>query len=142
MNGDEHAGIEYRCADGRVERLPRLALELVSLNADAIVVTGSQATTAARQATATIPIVMAGVGDPVAIGLIAGLARPGGNITGVSAAHGDISSKRLELLLSPRETACLESTEGAITSRPEGACHMTPAVQAWGNRAPSMSTSC
>jgi putative ABC transport system substrate-binding protein len=91
--------IEYRFADGRVERLPSLALELVNLNVDAIVVTGSQAARAAKQATATIPIVMAGVGDPLAIGLIASLAKPGGNITGVSAAHGDISAKWLELLL-------------------------------------------
>jgi putative ABC transport system substrate-binding protein len=91
--------VEYRFADGRVERLPSLALELVHLNVDAIVVTGSQAATAAKQATGTIPIVMVGVGDPVAIGLVASLAKPGGNMTGVSAAHGDFSAKWLELLL-------------------------------------------
>jgi putative ABC transport system substrate-binding protein len=97
--------IDYRFAGGRLEQLPKLARDLVSVNVDVIVVTGSQAATAARQATATIPIVMAGVGDPVAIGLIESLARPGGNITGVSAAHGDISAKWLELLLEVVPTA-------------------------------------
>jgi putative tryptophan/tyrosine transport system substrate-binding protein len=91
--------IEFRFADGQVERLPGLALELVRGNVDAIVVTGSQAGLAAKGATASIPIVMAGVGDPVGIGLVASLARPAGNVTGVSAAHGDISAKWLELLL-------------------------------------------
>lgn len=90
--------IEYRFADGQAERLPNLAVELIGLPVDAIVVTGSQAAVAAKQATATIPIVMAGVGDPVGMGLIASLARPGGNVTGLSAAHGDISAKWLELL--------------------------------------------
>ena len=84
--------IEYRFADGRAERLSNLAVELVGLHVDAIVVTGSQAATAAKHATATIPIVMVSVGDPVAIGLIASLAKPGGNVTGLSAAHGDISA--------------------------------------------------
>jgi putative ABC transport system substrate-binding protein len=91
--------VEYRFADGRAERLPSLAHELVNLNVDAIVVNGSQAATAARRATATIPIIMVSVGEPVGIGLIASLAKPGGNITGVSSAHSDISAKWLELLL-------------------------------------------
>ena len=90
--------IEYRFADGRAERLPGLALELVKLPVDAIVAAGSQAATAAKQATTTIPIVMVSVGDPVGAGLVASLAKPGGNITGVSAAHGDIAAKWLELL--------------------------------------------
>ena len=90
--------IEYRFADGRAERLSSLAAELVGLPVDAIVVTGSQATAAAKQATTTIPIVMVSVGDPVGLGFVASLARPGGNITGVSAAHGDIAAKWLELL--------------------------------------------
>ena len=90
--------IEYRFADGRFERVSNLAVELVDLRVDAIVVTGSQAAAAAKQATATIPIVMVSVGDPVGMGFVASLAKPGGNITGLSAAHGDISVKWLELL--------------------------------------------
>ena len=90
--------IEYRFADGRAERLSSLAVELVNLHVDAIVVVGSQVATAAKQATTTIPIVMVSVGDPVGTGLVTSLAKPGGNITGLSAAHGDISAKWLELL--------------------------------------------
>jgi putative ABC transport system substrate-binding protein len=90
--------IEYRFAEGRTERLPKLALELVNLRVDAIVVTGSQAATAARQATTTIPIVMVSVGDPVGVGLVSSLAKPGGNVTGLSAAHGDIAARWLGLL--------------------------------------------
>ena len=90
--------LEYRFADGRAERLPSLALELVKLPVDVIVAGGSQAATAAKQATTTIPIVMVSVGDPVGAGLVASLAKPGGNVTGVSAAHGDIAAKWLELL--------------------------------------------
>ncbi len=90
--------IEYRFAEGRAERLSNLAVELVNLHMDAIVVIGGQAATAAKQATSTIPIVMVSVGDPVGAGLVASLAKPGGNLTGLSAAHGDISVKWLELL--------------------------------------------
>jgi putative ABC transport system substrate-binding protein len=95
----KNISIEFRFADGRAERLPNLALELVNLHVNAIVVIGSQAAIAAKQATATLPIVMVSVGGPVEVGLIASLARPGGNITGVSSAHSDISAKWLELLL-------------------------------------------
>jgi putative ABC transport system substrate-binding protein len=90
--------IDYRFADGQIERLSTLAVELIELRPDAIVVTGSQAAMAARRATATHPIVMVSVGDPVGIDLIASLAKPGGNITGISAAHGDIAAKWIELL--------------------------------------------
>jgi putative ABC transport system substrate-binding protein len=90
--------IAYRFADGRAESLPTLALELINLQADAIVVTSSQAAAAAKQATTTIPIVMVSVGDPVGTGLVASLAKPGGNITGLSASHGDIAAKWLDLL--------------------------------------------
>ena len=90
--------IAYRFADGRAERLPTLALELINLPVDAIVVTSSQAARAAKQATTTIPIVMVSVGDPVGTGLVASLAKPGGNITGLSASHGDIAAKWLDLL--------------------------------------------
>ena len=90
--------IEYRFADGRAERLSSLAVELVNLRVDGIVVVGSQVATAAKQATTTIPIVMVSVGDPVGTGLVTSLAKPGGNITGLSAAYGEISAKWLELL--------------------------------------------
>jgi putative ABC transport system substrate-binding protein len=90
--------LEYRFADGRAERLPTLALELVNLHVDAIVVIGGQAATAAKHATTTIPIVMVSVGDPVETGLVASLAKPGGNVTGLSAAHGDMAAKWLDLL--------------------------------------------
>jgi putative ABC transport system substrate-binding protein len=76
--------IEWRFADSRVERLPDLAAELVQLKVDAILAAGTPATGAAQKATATIPVVMASVADPVGSGLVASLARPGGNITGPS----------------------------------------------------------
>ncbi len=76
--------IEYRFAEQKQERLPELAADLVRLKVDVIVVAGLPAALAAKKATTTIPIVMATVGDPVGSGLIASLARPGGNVTGLS----------------------------------------------------------
>jgi putative ABC transport system substrate-binding protein len=90
--------IEYRSADGRTERFPELAAELVRLNVSVILVAGEPAIIAARQATATIPIVMAAVGDPVGRGFVASLARPGGNITGVSNMAVEMTGKWVELL--------------------------------------------
>jgi ABC-type uncharacterized transport system substrate-binding protein len=90
--------IEYRYADGTSEPLPELAEELVRLKVDFIVTTATEPSLAAQRATRTIPIVMGGGGDPVAAGLIASLARPGGNITGVTTIAVDLSGKRLELL--------------------------------------------
>ena len=92
--------IDYRYAEGRVDRLPDLAAELVRLKVDLIVASaGTQAATAAKNATETIPIVMIYVRDPVGTGLIASLARPGGNVTGVSGYAGlEIVAKQLELL--------------------------------------------
>src|SRR4029453_9317945 len=90
--------IEYRSADGRDERFPALATELVRRNVDVIVTRGTPATLAAKNATATIPVVIAGIGDPVGQGVVASLARPGGNITGLSAQVTDIYAKRVELL--------------------------------------------
>ncbi len=76
--------IEYRYAEGKLDRLPALAVELVRLNVDVIVTAGPTPTRAAKEATATIPIVMAQDNDPVGNGFVASLARPGGNITGLS----------------------------------------------------------
>jgi putative ABC transport system substrate-binding protein len=90
--------IEYRYAEGKFERLPILAAELVRLKVDAILTAGSTATRAAKEATSTIPIVMIQDNDPVASGFVASLARPGGNITGLSTLRPEISGKRLELL--------------------------------------------
>ena len=90
--------IEYRYAEGKYDRLPGLAAELVRLKVDIIITGGEPATRAAKEATVTIPIVMAQVGDPVGSGLVASLARPGGNITGSSTLSPELSGKRLELL--------------------------------------------
>jgi putative ABC transport system substrate-binding protein len=90
--------VEYRYANGKIERLPHLATELAGLKVDVIVTGGPTATRPAKEATATIPIVMAQDTDPVGNGFVASLARPGGNITGLSNYHPDLSGKQLELL--------------------------------------------
>jgi putative ABC transport system substrate-binding protein len=90
--------IEWRYAEGKLDRLPALAVELVRLKVNIIVTTGPQSTRAAKEATVTIPIVMANEADPVASGVVASLARPGRNITGLSVMAPEISGKRLELL--------------------------------------------
>jgi putative ABC transport system substrate-binding protein len=90
--------IEYRWAEGRIERLADLAAELVSLKVDVIVTAGPMDTRAANNATNTIPIVMGFDSDPVGSGVVASLARPGGNITGLSTLAPELSGKRLELL--------------------------------------------
>jgi putative ABC transport system substrate-binding protein len=92
--------IEWRSAEGKSERLPALAAELVNLKVDVIVVANTPSVTAAQKATTTIPIVMGNSGDPVANGFVKSLARPGGNITGLSQMGGGaLVPKRLELLL-------------------------------------------
>ncbi|MBI4527245.1 MAG: ABC transporter substrate-binding protein [Deltaproteobacteria bacterium] len=90
--------MEYRYAEGKLDRLSELAAELVRLNLDLIVVTGTRAAVAAKKSTTTIPIVIAGAGDPVRAGLIRSFTRPGGNVTGVSRISPDLTGKRLELL--------------------------------------------
>jgi putative ABC transport system substrate-binding protein len=90
--------IEWRWAEDRVERFPELAAELVRLNVDVIVANGTPAIKAAKNATKSIPILMAVVGDPVGTGLVASLARPGENLTGLSILAPELSGKRLELL--------------------------------------------
>jgi putative tryptophan/tyrosine transport system substrate-binding protein len=90
--------IEYRFAEGKTERLPELAADLVRLKVDLIVVAGGPTPLAAKKATTTIPIVMTIAVDPVGSGLVASLARPGGNVTGLSALSPELNSKRLEIL--------------------------------------------
>ena len=90
--------IEYRSADGRSERFPDLAAEMVRLKVDVILTRGTPAVMAAKNATRTIPVVMAASGDPVLSGVVSSLARPGGNVTGLSAVVVEVSGKRLELI--------------------------------------------
>jgi putative ABC transport system substrate-binding protein len=92
--------VEWRFADGNFERLPGLAADLVQLKVDVIVAVASAAIGAAQKATSTIPIVMATTGDPVGSGFVKSLARPGGNITGLSNMGGDTGAKLFDLLLS------------------------------------------
>ena len=90
--------IEYRRAEGREERFAEIAAEFARLKVDVIVTAGSAAVVRAKQATSVIPIVFAVAGDPVGTGLVASLARPGGNVTGLSNQSADLAGKRLELL--------------------------------------------
>jgi putative ABC transport system substrate-binding protein len=94
----ENIAIEYRWADGKFDRLPDLALELVRLKVDVVVAVVTQASLAAKMATGTIPVVMIGVSDPVGSGLVVSLARPGANITGTSSMTAEIIGKQLELI--------------------------------------------
>jgi putative ABC transport system substrate-binding protein len=94
----KNIAVEFRAAEGKEERLPALAAELARLNVDVIVAPGTAPAQAARQATKTIPIVYTGGADPVVIGLVASLARPGGNVTGVTSLSRELTGKRLELL--------------------------------------------
>ena len=90
--------IEYRWAEGKLDRLPELATELVNLGVDIIVTTGTPPVLAAKRATSTIPIVAANADNLVELGVVASLARPGGNVTGSTRVDADFSAKRLELL--------------------------------------------
>jgi putative tryptophan/tyrosine transport system substrate-binding protein len=108
--------IEYRFADGKLDGLPELAAGLARLNVNIIVTAGNEAVQAAKEATQTIPIVMAFSGDPVGAGFVASLARPGGNITGLSRINIELTAKRLELL---NETVP-SATRIAVLFNPEG----------------------
>jgi putative tryptophan/tyrosine transport system substrate-binding protein len=94
----QNLGIEYRFADGKIDRLPQLAAELIRLNVNVIVASSSPAALALRDATKEIPIVFSTTGDAVASGVVASLARPGGNVTGVMTGASELYGKRLELL--------------------------------------------
>ena len=111
--------IEYRFAEGKADRLPELVNGLVKLKVDVIVVSVTPDALAATEATKTIPIVMAAVGDPVATGLVPKLTRPGGNVTGMSQMLIELVPKRLELLkeIAPRisRVAVLSNPQDAIS---------------------------
>jgi putative ABC transport system substrate-binding protein len=116
--------LEYRWAEGLTERLPELADELVRLKVDVIVTHNTPPPLAARRATSVIPIVFATAGDPVGTGIVASLARPGGNVTGLSSQSPDAAGKRLELLrqLVPglRRLAVLTDVANPFTEREKG----------------------
>src|SRR5215475_5223833 len=103
--------IEYRVSEGEFDRFHALAAELVRLKVDVIVTQGTPAAAAAKNATSTIPIIMSGGTDPVATGLVQSLARPGGNITGVTVMNEELAGKRLELL---KETSPKVSRLGVL----------------------------
>ena len=111
--------IEFRAAQGKPEALDGLAAELVGLNVELIVAFLTQAVFAAKRATSIIPIIMAGAGDPVATGIVASLARPGGNITGISSLGPELASKALELMheIKPsiKRVAVLANASAAFT---------------------------
>lgn len=112
--------IEWRFADGVYERLPALATELVHLKVDIIVASTSPAIRAAQKATTTIPIVFPTTGDPVGSGFVASLARPGGNITGLSNVNLDVSAKLLELLM----TMMPRLSRVAVLGNPGSSTHL------------------
>ncbi len=113
--------IEWRSAEGKYERLPELAVKLVQLKVDVIVAAGAPAISAAQKATTTIPIVMGTSGDPVGTGFVKSLARPGGNITGLSDISSDLGAKLLDLLRStvPR------LSHVAVLTNPGNSSHAT-----------------
>ena len=108
--GGQNLAIEYRYAEGRPEKLPELAAELAHLKPNVMLAIGGDVAPFAVKATQTIPIVFAISADPVQLGLVASLARPGGNATGVTFLQDDLASKRLELLK--------EAAPNVPTSRP------------------------
>ena len=112
--------IEYRAAEGQVDRLPHLAVDLVRMHVDVIVALPTPAALEARRATSTIPIVMVSVGDPVGLGLVESLAKPGGNVTGLSYTVGAfLVDKQLELL----KEALPGLVRVAVLSNPGNASH-------------------
>jgi hypothetical protein len=109
--------IEYRFSDGRNERFPALAAELVQMNVDLIVAGNTPAALAAKQATTTMPIVFSFVGDPVGSGIVASLARPGGNLAGLGGLFPGMHVKMLELLKEAVPTGCRTSASRDVRVR-------------------------
>ena len=128
----KNVAFERRYAENRLERLPEFAAELVRLNVDVILTTGTPGIRAAKNATTTIPIVMVTSGDPVGFGFVASLARPGGNITGLSDLSVELPGKRLEIL----KEAVPQSARIAVLADPAAPYHaakmhsLTAAAQA------------
>jgi putative ABC transport system substrate-binding protein len=118
--------MEYRAAAGQYERLPALAAELVRLPVDVLLAVTTPAALAAKQATTTIPIVMMGVGDPVGSGLVASLARPGDNVTGLASLDSELVGKQLELL----KTVLPSVSRVALLSNPANPAHALTMQQA------------
>jgi ABC-type uncharacterized transport system substrate-binding protein len=111
--------VEWRSAENRADLLPQLAAELVRLKVDVIVAPSTQLAAAAKQATTTIPIVMTAASDPIETGLIKSLARPGGNVTGLTVSAGEISGKRLEIM----KAAIPSVSRVAVLAQPTNASH-------------------
>jgi putative tryptophan/tyrosine transport system substrate-binding protein len=111
----QNIAIEYRWAEGKYERFPSLIAELLAQRVEVIVTAGTPATQAVKKATTSVPLVMVGVGDPVASGIVVSLKRPGGNITGVTSIGDETQGKRLELLREILPTA----SSIAVLSNPE-----------------------
>jgi putative tryptophan/tyrosine transport system substrate-binding protein len=146
-----NVAIEYRWGEGRIERLAEFAAEFVRLKVDVIVTSGTPQVVAAKQATSVIPIVFAAVGDPVGTGVVASLARPGGNVTGLSIQATDLAAKRLGLLRevvpglrrlaimanSDSRTAVLEMREVQATARTLGLEVVTSEIRRPENIAPA-----
>jgi len=132
-----HIAVEYRYAEGRTDRFPDLAAELVALKVDVIVTSSNPAALAAKKATRTIPIVFASANDPVVTGLVASLARPGGNVTGLTNLSSELGGKRLELL----KEAFPKVTRVAYLSIPQnlGAGEVKAGAQALGLQLQSLS---
>jgi ABC-type uncharacterized transport system substrate-binding protein len=134
--------LELRFAEGQADRFPAFAAELVKLKVDVIVTAGPPPTRAAKDATTTIPIVMATHGDPVGRGVVASLARPGGNITGLSSMTEDLETKRLELLKAsvPQAVRVAYLSEARVTNVTHGWCGAgsarQPARSAFGSSTP------
>jgi putative ABC transport system substrate-binding protein len=132
--------IEWRFAEGKREELPALASELVRLKVDVIVTAGTTATTPAKRATSTIPIVMAYSADPVGTGLVASLSRPGGNVTGLTEISPDLAGKRLELIREavPRATRVAVLWDGSRPANIDVLKEIDAAARAYGVRVQSL----
>jgi putative ABC transport system substrate-binding protein len=130
----ENVAIEYRWADGNYDRLPAMAAEFVRKQVSVIVAGANAATFAAKAATTTIPIVFLLAEDPVQLGLVASLSRPGGNATGINFVSGELTAKRLELLheLVPGAARVAVLVNPAdVTARETTIRDLEPAVRAW-----------